>query len=270
MKTLSIVSALFLTLSANSALAAGAYDFKGIVKLSDCSGSLVRFDNSKETDTALIMTNGHCVSSGMFGGMMDANTFVSHKAESRKVQFLKEDGSVHSGSETTKEVVYGTITWNDVSIYKLSKTYQQIKATYGVDPLLIDSGHASIGDSIELLSGYWQSGTVCKIEAFAYELHEDVYISKDSMRFAQGCDLTHGGSGTPVISQASGKVVGVFSTGNDSGERCTMDNPCEVSQSGAVYFKQGINYADQIAPLYTCLNAANEIDLTVPGCKLYH
>ncbi len=35
------------------------YDFEGIVALSNCSGSLIRLENSKDSDKAMVLTNGH-------------------------------------------------------------------------------------------------------------------------------------------------------------------------------------------------------------------
>src|SRR5215472_2772226 len=39
--------------------------FAGTVALSDCSGSLVSFAGSAPSDPALILTNGHCLETGM-------------------------------------------------------------------------------------------------------------------------------------------------------------------------------------------------------------
>lgn len=38
-----------------------AIDFEGIVKLSNCSGSLVAFKGAPKTNKAIVMTNGHCL-----------------------------------------------------------------------------------------------------------------------------------------------------------------------------------------------------------------
>src|SRR5690242_1865712 len=38
----------------------GNPDFSGIVALSNCSGSIVRWKSSKQQDKALMLTNGHC------------------------------------------------------------------------------------------------------------------------------------------------------------------------------------------------------------------
>jgi len=218
----------------------------------------------------MVMTNGHCVSSGM-GGMMPANRFLSHVASKRMFQFLAVDGSIKPGQVAATELVYATITWNDVALYSLEKSYAQIKRDFGIDALLIDPNHPQVGDSIEVLSGYWQRGYSCSIDRFVYELHEAEYVSKDSMRYSKGgCETIHGTSGSPILNARTHAIVGINSTGNDNGERCTMDNPCEVSESGAVYVERGRSYGDQIHVFYSCLNSAGKIDVSVPGCLLYH
>jgi V8-like Glu-specific endopeptidase len=218
----------------------------------------------------MVMTNGHCVSSGM-GGMMPANRFLSHVASKRTFQFLAADGSIKPGQVAATELVYATITWNDVALYSLEKSYAQIKRDFGIDALLIDPNHPQVGDSIEVLSGYWQRGYSCSIDRFVYELHEAEYVSKDSMRYSKGgCETIHGTSGSPILNARTHAIVGINSTGNDNGERCTMDNPCEVSESGAVYVERGRSYGDQIHVFYSCLNSAGKIDVSVPGCLLYH
>jgi hypothetical protein len=35
------------------------YDFEGIVALSNCSGALIRLEQSNDNDKGLILTNGH-------------------------------------------------------------------------------------------------------------------------------------------------------------------------------------------------------------------
>ncbi len=247
------------------------YHFLGIVKLSNCSGSLVRFEKSKSTDKALVLTNGHCVSAPGPDGMIAANKSIVNQPSTRTFQFLADDGSIKSGSEAATMLLFATITWNDVAIYQLASTYDQIKKKFGVDALVIDSKQPSVGNKINILSGYWQRGYSCSIAAFAHELHEGPYVSLDSMRYSStGCQTIHGTSGSPVISADTGKIVGINSTGNDAGEKCTMDNPCEVSANGDVFYQKGLSYADETFVFYSCLNAQNKIDLKQSGCKLFH
>jgi hypothetical protein len=91
------------------------------------------------------------------------------------------------------------------------------------------------------------------------------------MRYSKGgCETIHGTSGSPILSARTGRVVGINSTGNESGERCMMDNPCEVSESGQIYVEKGRSYGDQTYVFYSCLNARGKLDLNREGCQLVH
>lgn len=246
------------------------YDFRGIVKLSNCSGSLVRFEGARDQDPALILTNGHCVS-GAFGGMMPANEFSYHVPSKRTFQFLAQDGSILPGSVAARELLYATITWNDVALYSLEQNYAQIKQKFGVDAIVMNSSRPKLGDPIEILSGYWQQGYSCRIDRFVFELREAEYVSKDSMRYSKGgCETIHGTSGSPILDPRTRTVVGINSTGNDSGGHCTMDNPCEVSENGQIYVEKGRSYGDQTHVFYSCLDSSARLDLTIEGCRLFH
>ena len=103
----------------------------------------------------------------------------------------------------------------------------------------------------------------------AYTLREGSWTFKDSIRFTQpGCETIGGTSGSPIISASSYEVIGVNNTTNESGARCTVDNPCEIDSMGNVTFEKGASYGQQLYQLYTCVNSSNGIDLNIPGCKL--
>src|SRR5690606_17583205 len=40
------------------------YNFEGIVKLSNCSGSLIKFAGQPDSSPAYVLTNGHCLGGG--------------------------------------------------------------------------------------------------------------------------------------------------------------------------------------------------------------
>jgi hypothetical protein len=71
-----------------------------------------------------------------------------------------------------------------------------------------------------------------------------------------------------VVDVATNKVVGVNNTGNESGERCTLNNPCEVDANGTVTVRQGINYAQQTYQIPACFGLDNKLDLSRSGCVL--
>lgn len=240
------------------------FDFEGIVSLSNCSGSLVRFENSKDTDFGMILTNGHCLEFGM----PRPGERIYRQSSSRRFGLMNTNGNM-VGRLNASMIIYGTMTGTDMTLYKLRETYAQIMRQYRVRPLTMQSTRPAAGTHIEVISGYWNRGYRCAIEAFVNELREGGYSMKDSIRYSRpGCDVIGGTSGSPIISMGTRTVIGVNNTGNESGGRCTMNNPCEVDERGGITAVRGYAYGQETYWVYSCLNAQNEVDLTVPGCLL--
>lgn len=241
------------------------YDFEGIVGLSNCSGSLIRLENSRDTDKGLILTNGHCLEAGM----PQPGTFVYGKPSSRWFNLYNSTGRV--GRVTASQIVYSTMTKTDMTIYKLNETYEQIMAAYKVRPLTLSSQRSAIGTPMQVISGYWNRGYSCNIEAFINTLKEDRWTMNDSIRYSRpGCLVIGGTSGSPVIQTGTRTVIGVNNTGNEDGESCTMNNPCEIDEKGVTSAHKDYSYGQQTFQVYSCLNQYNEIDLSVNGCQLFH
>ena len=258
-------------IQAMSSFAGESYNFEGIVKLDNCSGALVKFENSKDSDKAMVMSNGHCVSMGPFGGFIKPGEFISGKPAKRIFTFLNKDGSMSKNSLQSTKILYATMTGTDVSLYEVDMTFAQIKSKYKIDALTLDSKHPVDGETIDILSGYWQKGYSCQIDGFVFKIKEDAYEWTDSIRYQKGgCKTIHGTSGSPILSRNTGKVIGINNTGNDDGEECTMNNPCEVSTDGSVYAEQGRSYGEQTYRFYTCMNEDGKIDLKTKGCELLH
>ncbi len=248
-----------------------AYDFEGIVKLDNCSGALIRFEHSKDSDLAMVMSNGHCVSMGPFGGFIKPGQAVVNKAAKRAFRFLNNNGSLSNNAVDSTRILYATMTGTDVSLYEVNMTFAQIKSKFGVDALTLDSRHPTDAEPINILSGYWQRGYSCEIDGFVFKIKEDAYTWDDSIRYSKGgCKTIHGTSGSPIISRNTGKVIGVNNTGSDDGQQCTMNNPCEVSKDGTIYAEKGMSYGQQTYRFYGCLNDTGKLDLEVKGCELLH
>ncbi|MYW66424.1 serine protease [Streptomyces sp. SID8379] len=242
---------------------AKAVTFAGTVALSNCSGSVVRVPDSQPTDPALVMSNGHCLESGFPG----PGEVVIDQASSRTFSLLNASGSKVATLRASK-VAYGTMTDTDVSLYQLTSTYAQIENSYGIKALELSADHPTQGTAISVVSGYWKKTYNCSIDGFAYRLKEGEWTWKDSVRYTSACETIGGTSGSPVLDQATGKVVAVNNTGNENGEECTDNNPCEVDESGNVTVREGINYAQQTYGIVPCVVTGNKIDLSAPGCEL--
>ena len=242
------------------------YNFNGIVALDDCSGAIIRFENSKITDPAMVLTNGHCYE----GGMPKPGTFIYHQQSARTFGVFNDHaqgiGTIHAAG-----VIYSTMTGTDITLYQLKETFQQIQTSFQVNPLLLSSKHPAASTPIEVISGYWRRGYSCTIETFVFQLREAGWMSQDSMRYSRpGCETIGGTSGSPVLEAGTRTMIGINNTGNDNGQKCTMDNPCEVDKAGNVTAVKGYSYAQQTYEIYSCLNQANQFDLSVPGCALLH
>lgn len=240
-----------------------AVDFAGTVALSNCSGSVVRAPSSQPGDPALVLSNGHCLESGFPG----PGEVVLDQASTRSFTLLNAAGS-GVGTLRADKVAYGTMTDTDVSLYRLTSTYAQIESSYGIEALELDAGRPAQGTAITVASGYWKRTYSCDIDGFAYRLKEGAWTWKDSIRYTSACETIGGTSGSPVIDDATGKVVAVNNTGNEDGQQCTDNNPCEVDENGTVTVREGINYAQQTYGIVPCIGSGNRIDLDRAGCAL--
>ncbi|GAA1879624.1 S1 family peptidase [Actinomadura bangladeshensis] len=234
-----------------------AVDFTGIVALSNCSGSLVRGPRSRDADAALVLTNGHCLESGM----PKAGEVVVDQASSRTVKLLDRTGRGDLGTLRATRVEYATMSDTDVTVYRLDTSYAAIRRRYGVTALPLSTARPHDGTEIRVVSGYWRKIYGCKIDAAVYRLREAGWTWQDSIRYTPECETIHGTSGSPVIDARTHRVVGVNNTGNDDGERCTLNNPCEVGRDGRITVRRGGHYGQQTYPLARCLGAGNDVVL---------
>ncbi|MGW5651019.1 trypsin-like serine peptidase [Streptomyces humi] len=245
------------------AAAAVTVNFAGTVSLSNCSGSVIRFPDSADTDPALVLTNGHCLETGF----PDPGEVITGQSSSRTFGLLNSSGT-RVATLRANQVVYSTMTDTDVTIYRTTTTYAAIKSSYGISPLTVSATHPVAGTAIKVVSGYWKTIYSCNIDGFVYRLKEGDWTWKDSVRYTSACNTIGGTSGSPVIDTTTGQVVAVNNTGNEDGERCTVDNPCEVDANGTVTVRQGINYAEETYNIPACFTTGNVLNLSASGCTL--
>ncbi|BBC33317.1 hypothetical protein SGFS_046110 [Streptomyces graminofaciens] len=240
-----------------------AVNFAGTVSLSNCSGSVIRFPNSVDTDPALVLTNGHCLETGFPA----AGEVIVNRASTRTFGLLNSAGTRVATLRASK-IAYGTMTDTDAAVYQLTSTYAAIKNSYGISALTVQDTHPTAGTAITVASGYWKRLYACNVDGFVYRLKEGDWTWKDSVRYTSACQTIGGTSGSPVIDNATGKVVAVNNTGNEDGGRCTDNNPCEVDANGTVTVREGINYAQQTYQFPACFGTGNQLNLNASGCVL--
>ncbi|MER0245713.1 serine protease [Streptomyces sp. HSW2009] len=240
-----------------------AVTYEGTVALSNCSGSVVKLPSSTDQDPALVLTNGHCLE----GGMPGAGQVLVNQPSSRSFTLLNASAGT-AGTVRASKLLYGTMTDTDAAIYQVNATYAQIKQRYNVNALELSAERPASGATIKVVSGYWKRTYTCNVNGFVNQLREGNWTWKDSVRYTSPCNVIGGTSGSPVIDANSGKVVAVNNTINESGQRCTMNNPCEVDQNGQVTVRRGIGYAQQTYQLTRCFGPGNVLDLNQSGCTV--
>ena len=258
-----VASITLLGTSSAQAAAPGA-DFTGIAALSNCSASLVRYAESVGTDKALVLTNGHCYE----GGFLQPGQVLVNKSSTRSITLLKPDSS-RAGTVRASRILFGTMTKTDMIVYQVNETYASIKSRLNVTPLTLAKQGPANGAGMAVVSGYWKRIYTCSVQATIPQLREGDWTWQNSIKYQQpGCETIGGTSGSPVVSTSTGEVIGVNNTGNEDGEQCTVNNPCEVDADGNVTVDQGAAYGQQTWWLYTCLTANRTIDLNKIGCEL--
>jgi hypothetical protein len=248
---------------ATPAAAAVTPSLTATIALNNCSGALVRFPTSVDTDRALMLTNGHCYE----GGMPGAGVVLQNRSSTRSGTLLSSSGS-SLGTVRADLLIYATMTKTDVSLYRLNTTFASIKSSFGVTALTVSNTHPVGGSSMFIPSSYWKQIWNCTINSFVPTLKEDAWTWQDSIKYNTGCNTTHGTSGSPIIDTNSGQIVGINNTGNDDGQMCTLNNPCEVDSDGTTHAYQGQSYGQEVYWFNTCLTASNAIDLNKSGCLL--
>ncbi|WP_240617344.1 S1 family peptidase [Nocardioides speluncae] len=236
---------------------AAAVTLASTIKLSNCSASLVRYPS-----WAMMLTNGHCYEKGFLA----AGQVLVNKHSSRTGILLDANGG-ELGTLRADKVLYATMTGTDATLYRLRDTFASIQTKYGATPLTLSASRPADGIAITIPSGYWKRIWNCQVDGFT-NLREHVWNWTDSIRYAPGCDTIGGTSGSPVVDNATGLVVGVNNTGNENGEMCTLNNPCEVAPDGTTTVRPGISYGQQTYWFMTCLDASRNLNLDKPGCLL--
>ena len=191
---------------------------------------------------------------------------IVNKAVSRDMQIFDKEMNLYSVQAT--RILFAAMTNTDMTVYELDQTYGEIFNSYKIRPFDLDTIRPILGTNIEIVSGYWEKGYDCSIEGFAYNLKEASWTFTDSVRYTLGCNIIGGTSGSPVIAHGTRAVIAVNNTINESGQRCTLNNPCEVDQKGQVTVMANHGYAQETYNLYSCLRPDFKIDLGVPGCNL--
>ena len=123
---------------------------------------------------------------------------------------------------------------------------------------------------VRLPSSWHQRDYACATDGTVPWLREGAWTWGRVLRLTKDCDAPGGGSGSPIVRADTNEVVAVFGTGyDDDGFPCTVMNPCEIDENGAISVPyKGRPYAHLVLGLHACFDAGGRLDPTAAGCPL--
>jgi hypothetical protein len=234
--------------------------FEGTVDLSNCSGFVFATTDMGPDRSALMMTNGHCLTTLLGGIVLSPGEARVDRPGSRAVSIVNDQG-VKLKFKTSR-LVYATMTGTDMAVYELPVSYQGL-AQRGVRPFVLGSTPL-VNESVEVFSAHKNSAHACTV-AMITNTREGGFPFTDSLRLSPECRQGNGTSGSPVVRAGTREVIAIANSFNKNGRACGNNNPCEVNgEEVSVQFTA--RYAQQIAGLAVCLQnfAAEACLLTKP------
>jgi hypothetical protein len=251
-----------------------ATDFRGAVEIFNCSGALVRWANSRTSDPAMMLTNGHCFQASDkrgAGARWFTREVIVDQPDARAVTLLDRRGD-DLGVVRARRVLYSTSFKTDVGLYTLRRTFGEIRQAFHVRALMIADGPPSPHAAVDVPSGFSREEYRCDLNGQLFRLFNDDFHWRRSIRLARSstCHTIRGTSGSPLIDPGTGAVVGVNNAINvppHGTARCTF-SLCEQRKDGHISVHPHRRYAQQTWWLTTCVGAHRRLDLDLPGCLL--
>jgi hypothetical protein len=211
------------------------------VDLGGCSGSIVRFPTSLPTDSAMMLTAGHCIGRADGG---EQELVDAAPAQSNPVRLLTGFGVQILPSIKLDRIMYaGNVGHHDLAVVRLADSFDTYWDTYRVKPLTIAASTAKVGQSVLITSGAWKWQTTCSVTFVDREDDQTVRV--------EPCLGIEGGwSGSPIINTDTREVLSVLSVSVGGGD-----------------IPEGRTEGPDASRLLDCVTPERTIDLQQAGCS---
>ena len=237
-----------------------------------CSGSLVvpaTLDLATD-GPAYLLTAGHCLLT-LGGPPNDIVGDTRLDPPTNSVRFRYFGDSTGAATEVgATRFLFATLKGADIGIVELAPTRLELRRA-GVVPFVLSDEAGVDGEAIAYAGYPGSAGPfspavlgACRQLRKVPLVLEAGFHSYDAI--ANDCQgLLGGASGSPVLSLATGKVIGLHNThAEEGGVPCAHNHPCE----GGVNISEGTAYAIPTAGLGACFGPAGRFDVTLGGCPL--
>jgi hypothetical protein len=251
----------------NSGRPASSAELHGMAKLSGCSGGLVDIGRNQR-DKAVIITNGHCVSSSLVSNMAMINVQAS-----KSFSLYTETGTV---SVRSTKLMYATLTETDLALYELIETYEELTKK-GVRSFSLYPRSATIGRTVRVTSGYWQETLDCTLDRKVHKLLEgfgsdisNPSVATNAFALSSNCMIKGGYSGTPVVDEETDTLIAIAFTGTEgnANQPCAERSPCEEDASGKRTYHKNTSYVARLDQISQCV-LEGKLIVTLPTCTFF-
>lgn len=231
-----------------------------VVSVGNRTGAIVQFGD-KGNSPLYLLTNGHCIHLPKRDYHLGSNEVI----RDQELERFPGDIVLRNGKRaTTHRITYATITGTDLAILELNESADALK----VLPAKLSGKGPKKGDRILIFPapGFGER-YAAKVTRIVPKLRESRWDWNNSIAFDYPAELPAGTSGSPIVSDKSWEIVGIFNTANEGGEPCRIGNPCEFGKGGVKTYKHQ-NYGQQIVQITTCVDSNGRINLNRAGCRL--
>ncbi|NOT78638.1 MAG: trypsin-like peptidase domain-containing protein [Bacteriovoracaceae bacterium] len=248
----------------------------GLAIVNGCSAGLIIFEGIKKHDRALVATNGHCLLLNLnlkreFPYPMPGENLANiTDTEFRE----KTNITLHGPNESIKvkmaRLIFGTMSGTDLSLFEIENTYEHLEKEFKILPLKIANRDSSLNTPVSIVSGYYNRKFSCSLKSIS-DLIEGPFYTNNALSLSSECDIYPGFSGSPIVNDLSGEVIGLANTHfSNEGELCSFNNPCiidPISEQRIAPFS-GQSFGISLIELKSCFDfKLRQIDLELPTCK---
>jgi hypothetical protein len=257
----------------------GRSPYRSIVRYvgrAQCTGVFVATvpeGNDPRDAPAYVLTNGHCPE---FPGANDVILDRPAPSTHRVVFNYFADAVDRQVTVPVARIAYATMKGRDVAVLELAARYDEI-VRWGFDPWTLAQASPPGHEPVVVVGAPLtrESATsflrlaACRLESRAAVVLEYVWHWFDADR-NRCSDISGGSSGSPVISQRTGRVLGLLNTttaGAVPYTECFLNHPCEPVR-GDVVGEANTSYTTPTIGLERCFDDGGRFDVRRQGCPL--
>lgn len=268
---------LFLSLGLGCTSRASTFSTNAGVSVNGCSGALFKMDGRKDSQKALVITNGHCVrlkalrqDATDYPGACETIFDIRGEAVTNSTTVLLH-GAKGSFEGRAERLIFATMNGTDISIFELRESYATLAQRYGMSSLRLDPRPLADGDRVSVHAPVFNRTQSCTING-RVDLAEGPYRTHNALRLSSECAIYNGFSGAPIIREDGHTFAGLANTHHDAeaqGPLCGFGKTCEVNRTTGELRAPAHDqsYGVAIDPLYTCFDGdAGEFDFRKDGC----